>query len=66
MTVSGYEVLIQPLGDEGFEAVVPALPGCSLIGDTPEEAAAGLPEAIDGWIAMARKLGHHVPEPQYA
>jgi predicted RNase H-like HicB family nuclease len=65
MRVKGYEIAIEREGDV-YIASVPALPGCSLVGDTEEEAVLGLGEAIDGWIAMAHKLGHKVPAPQRA
>lgn len=69
MRVRGYKVEIEALPDEdggGFLATIPELPGCSSDGGSRAEAAAGLDEAIDSWIAMAHKLGRKVPAPQYA
>ena len=67
MQIKGYQIVMERSGDE-YVASVPALPGCSLVGDTEGEALAGLPEAIDAWIAMAVKLGRKVParHPIYA
>ena len=69
MKVKGYRIEIEPLSEEdggGFLATVPELPGCSSDGETPEEAASNVAIAVDGWIAMARKLGHKVPSPNRA
>lgn len=69
MRVKGYEIILQTLSEEdggGYVALVPDLPGCSGDGDTPEEAVANVPAAIEGWKAMARKLGHKIPKPQLA
>lgn len=68
MRVKGYEVQIEALSNEdgGFVASIQELPGLELIGNTPEEAAAGIPAAIESWCAMARKLGRKVPKPELA
>jgi predicted RNase H-like HicB family nuclease len=50
--------------DEGYVAVVPDLPGCSAVGDTPEEAAREVVDAIEAWIAACRAAGDPVPEPK--
>jgi predicted RNase H-like HicB family nuclease len=42
--------------DEGYVAVVPDLPGWSAVGDTPEEAAREVVDAIEAWIATCREL----------
>lgn len=44
-----YPIMIAPLSAEdggGFLATVPDLPGCMTDGDTPEEALAGITDAI--------------------
>jgi len=61
-----YPIHIEPLSEEdggGFVAYVPDLPGCMSDGETPEEAAANVRDAIKAWIATATKLGRPVPEP---
>jgi antitoxin HicB len=61
-----YSVVIEPLGAEdggGFLATVPDLPGCICDGETREEAARNVGDAIQFWIEEARTLGRIVPEP---
>lgn len=61
-----YSIVIEPLAPEdggGFVALVPDLPGCMSDGETPEEAAANVQDAIVQWIEAAHDLGHDVPEP---
>jgi antitoxin HicB len=58
-----YSVLVRALSDEdggGWVAVVPDLPGCSSDGDTPMEALKNVQDAIEAWLATARKHGHPV------
>lgn len=64
--MSRYSIVIEPLAPEdggGFVALVPDLPGCISDGETPEEAAVNVQDAIVQWIEAARDLGHDVPEP---
>ena len=61
-----YPIMIAPLFQEdggGFLATVPDLPGCMTDGETPEEALAGIADAIAEWIDAARHLGRAVPPP---
>ena len=51
--------------DECWIADVPDLRYCSAHGTTPEEAAASVSDAIEGWLAVARDRGFPIPEPQY-
>ena len=44
--------------------MVPDLPGCSAVGDTPEEAAREIGDAIEAWIEACRAAGDPVPEPR--
>jgi predicted RNase H-like HicB family nuclease len=46
-------------------ATVPDLKYCSAHGGTPEEAAAHIQDAIEGWIAVARDRGFPIPESKY-
>jgi predicted RNase H-like HicB family nuclease len=64
-----YAVVIDPLPEEdggGFLATVPDLPGCMSDGDTREEAARNVGDAIDSWLEEARALGREIPEPRTA
>jgi predicted RNase H-like HicB family nuclease len=49
--------------DNGYIAVVPDLPGCNAFGETPEEAAHEIQDAIEAWIAACIASGESVPEP---
>ncbi len=58
-----YSIILIPDPDEGgYTVEVPALPGCITEGDTLEEAIAMAREAIECWIASAKKHGETVPE----
>lgn len=61
-----YAIYIEPLSDEdggGFLATVPDLPGCMSDGETREEAARNVEDAIDCWIEEAIETGRVVPKP---
>ena len=49
--------------DNGYIAVVPDLPGCNAFGETPEEAAHEIQDAIEAWMAACIASGESVPEP---
>jgi antitoxin HicB len=62
-----YAIVIAPLSDEdggGFLATVPDLPGCMSDGDTREEAARNVEDAIMSWLEEARSVGRAIPEPR--
>ena len=62
-----YEVRIRVLSEEdggGFLATVPELPGCMSDGETRAEALTNVEDAIECWVAAARKLGRAIPAPQ--
>ena len=65
-----YAVAIEPpLADEdggGFLATVPDLHGCMSDGDTLEEAARNVEDAIASWLEEARSVGRAVSEPRAA
>ena len=64
-----YAVVIEPLSDEdggGYLATVPDLPGCTSDGETREEAARNVDDAISSWIEEARVIGRAVPMPRAA
>jgi antitoxin HicB len=61
--------MIQPLAEEdgsGFVATVPDLPGCMSDGETREEAARNVEDAIASWLEEARSVGRVIPEPKAA
>ena len=61
---SGYAILVEPLSAAeggGWLATVPALPGCTGDGETPEAALADAEGAIAEWIDAARQSGRDVP-----
>ncbi|HEY3778947.1 MAG TPA: type II toxin-antitoxin system HicB family antitoxin [Rhizomicrobium sp.] len=61
-----YPVVIEALPQEdggGFLATVPDLPGCMSDGETREDAARNISDAIRAWIEEANALGRPVPEP---
>lgn len=45
-----------------YSVVVPALPGCTSLGGTVEEALANAREAIAGHVAALEQIGAPVPE----
>jgi antitoxin HicB len=66
MPVHEYRIILEPLSQEdggGWLAQVPQLPGCMSDGETPEEAAHNVQDAIAAWIEEARATGREVPPP---
>ena len=64
-----YAVVIEPLSEEdggGFVATVPDLPGCMSDGDTREEAARNVEDAIASWLEEAMSVGREIPRPRAA
>jgi antitoxin HicB len=51
-------------GFEGFVAAVEELPGCWSQGETLEEAAAGIRDAMVSWLSVALEDGVEIPEPR--
>ena len=61
-----YPVIIEPLPQiegGGFVALVPDLPGCVSDGETIEEAARNVQDAIVAWIEAAQSLSRTIPAP---
>ena len=61
-----YPVRIERLAESdggGYLATVPDLPGCMSDGDSREEAARNVADAIAAWIEEAKRLGRPVPTP---
>ena len=60
-----YPFIVEPLPAEeggGYVALVPDLPGCMSDGETPEEAARNIRDAITAWIDAAVELGRPIPQ----
>jgi antitoxin HicB len=55
--------LLPPHDGGGYLAVVPDLPGCMSDGETREEAARNIDDAIQSWIDEAGRLGRQIPQP---
>ena len=53
---------LQPEPEGGYTITVPSLPGCISYGKTFEEAIDMIKDAMEGWLAVARKEGVPVPE----
>ncbi|GEP03516.1 type II toxin-antitoxin system HicB family antitoxin [Methylobacterium oxalidis] len=66
MRVRDYHVEVDraPPEEGGYLiATVPDLPGCTSDGDDWASVEANVADAIDTWIAAARRLGRPVPPP---
>lgn len=67
MSNFNYQLVIEPLSEEdggGYIAIVPELPGCMSDGETPEEAAHNVQDAIAAWLEEARSMGRRAPDPK--
>lgn len=58
-----YPVVLVPEPEGGFTALIPDLPGCASVGETPEEALRGVEEARRLWLEVALEYGDQVPLP---
>lgn len=56
-----YTVVFEPAEEGGYVASVPALPGCMSQGDTFEEAAKMIKDAIFGYITVLKEKGQEIP-----
>jgi antitoxin HicB len=66
MDIPEYPVVIEPPSKQnggGFLATVPDLPGCMSDGNSREEAARNVADAIAEWIEEATRLGRPIPAP---
>jgi antitoxin HicB len=64
MTKYDYTIVIETLPMEdggGYLATVPDLPGCISDGETYEEAASNIQDAISSWLEAAREMGRPIP-----
>ncbi len=58
-----YPVTLVPEAEEGYSAMIPDLPGCLSVGETPEEALAMIEDARRLWIETAYENGDEIPLP---
>lgn len=56
-----YTVVFEPSEESGYVASVPALPGCLSQGETFEEAAKMIKDAISGYVAVLKEKGEEIP-----
>jgi predicted RNase H-like HicB family nuclease len=66
MTKHGYPIVIAPLSAEdggGYIAYAPDLRGCMSDGETREEAARNIEDAIEEWLEEAKEASIEIPEP---
>lgn len=56
-------LVVYEKGDNNYGAFVPDLPGCVAVGDTPEEVAREIREAIEFHLEAMREDGLTVPQP---
>lgn len=56
-----YTAIFEPAEEGGYVVSVPALPGCITEGDTFEEAAAMVKDAIEGYLAVLKDEGEDIP-----
>ncbi len=59
-----YPIIIEPMSAKdggGWLATVPDLPGCMSDGQTREEAARNIDDAVRAWLDEARALGRAIP-----
>lgn len=60
-----YQALLTPDEDGGYDASVPSLPGCYSFGETYEEAAAMVADAMRTYVASLLRHGEEVPIPRF-
>jgi antitoxin HicB len=56
-----YNIFLRPEPDDGFTAIVPALPGCVTYGRTLSEAKEMTKDAIVGYIESLKKHKEPIP-----
>jgi predicted RNase H-like HicB family nuclease len=61
--MSEYVVIFERAEDGGWGAYLPDLPGVVALGETRDEVAAGIQEALDAYADEMRGLGRTLPEP---
>jgi predicted RNase H-like HicB family nuclease len=61
--MSEYVVIFERAEDGGWGAYLPDLPGVVALGETREQVAAGIQEALDTYAEEMRSLGKPLPAP---
>jgi predicted RNase H-like HicB family nuclease len=61
--MSEYVVIFERAEDGGWGAYLPDLPGVVALGDTREQVAVGIQEALDVYAEELRSLGKQLPAP---
>jgi predicted RNase H-like HicB family nuclease len=61
--MSEYVVIFERAEDGGWGAYLPDLPGVVALGDTRDQVAAGIQEALDAYAEELRSLGKQLPAP---
>ena len=56
-----YTAIFEPAEEGGYVVTIPALPGCISEGDTFEEAAAMIKDAMEGYLAVLNDEGKEIP-----
>lgn len=56
-----YVVIFEQADDGGWGAYLPDVPGVVALGDSREEVAAGIQEALDAYVEEMRALGKQLP-----
>jgi antitoxin HicB len=56
-----YQIVLTP-EDGGWTATIPDLPGCTAVGDTPQEALELIQDAKYSWISASIEKGLPIPE----
>lgn len=62
MSIKFTVVVTRDLEDGGFNATVPALPGCRTFGETQHQAYQNALEAIDAYLGSLQAEGDPIPE----
>lgn len=58
-----YPVVLFPESEGGYTVLIPDLPGCMSVGETPDEAMQMIEEAKALWIEVAYERGDKIPLP---
>lgn len=58
-----YVVIFEEASDGGWGAYLPDVPGVVALGDSREQAAARIQEALDAYAAELREQGDSLPDP---
>jgi predicted RNase H-like HicB family nuclease len=62
MNPKRYSIVIERT-NTGFSAWSPDVPGCAAVGDTEEETALNLRDALKAHLGLMQEIGEAVPEP---